>query len=534
LTIANSEIAEQTARFSAVIDNIVDGIITISERGTIETFNPAATYTFGYREEEVVGQNVKMLMPEPYHNEHDGYLNHHLETGDKKVIGIGRELVGLRKDGTVFPMDLAVNPIIVDSVKHFVGIVRDISERKEAEKEKVGFERQILHAQKLESLGVLAGGIAHDFNNFLTSILGNTDLALHSLPPHSPARDSLQAVEKASRRAADLTQQMLAYSGKGKFVIEPIELREFIEEMAHLLHVSISKRAVLKYNFADNLPAFDGDATQIRQIIMNLIINASEAIGDRGGVIALSTGAIYCDHDYIESVDYNLARSGQGPATEGLYVYIEVSDTGIGMSAEEIKKIFDPFFTTKFTGRGLGLSATQGIVRGHKGAIKVYSEVDKGTTFKVLLPANEVPEITQAAAERKRVASAWRGEGTILIVDDDESICAMARSMVENMGYDALTAADGRQAVEVYRQHSKEIVCVLLDLTMPHMNGEEAFGALRQIQPDVNVILCSGYNREDATLRFAGRGLADFIQKPYKMADLREKLASLMFSDGSI
>lgn len=527
LTIANSEIAEQTVLFSTVIDNIVDGIITISNRGMIETFNPAAMNIFGYKEEEVFGQNVKMLMSEPYHSEHDGYLNHHLETGDKKVIGIGRELAGLRKDGTIFPMDLEVNPISVDGVRRFVGIVRDISERKAAEEERIEFERQILHAQKLESLGVLAGGIAHDFNNLLTTIMGNTDLALFSVPPHSPARDNLQAVEITTRRAADLTNQMLAYSGKGKFVIKPIELRELIEEMAHLLNVSISKSAVIMYNFADDLPAFDGDATQIRQIIMNLIINASDAISDRSGVIALSTGTTYCDRDYIDSADRNLARGEHEPVSEGMYVYIEVTDTGIGMNAEDITKIFDPFFTTKFSGRGLGLSATLGIVRGHKGAIKVYSEMGKGTTFKILLPANEMPAITQAAAMHKHATSAWQGEGTILIVDDDESICAMARSMVESMGFDALIAADGRQAVEVYRQHSKEIVCVLLDLTMPHMNGEEAFSAMRLIQPDANVILCSGYNREDATQRFAGKGLTDFVQKPYKMAALREKLAAL-------
>ena len=532
LGIANSKIAGHAERLSAVIDNIMNGVITISERGTIETFNPAAMSIFGYKEEEVVGQNVNMLMPEPYYNEHDGYLKHRLETGEKRVIGTVREFTGLRKDGTVFPMELAVNPILVNSVTHFVGIVRDISERKDAEEARIGFERQILHAQKLESLGVLAGGIAHDFNNLLTSIQGNTELALQSLPPHSPTRDSLQAVELASRRAADLTNQMLAYSGKGKFVIEPIELHEFIDEMADLLNVSISKMAVLSYDFADNLPAFDGDATQIRQIIMNLIINASDAIGDRSGVIALSTGIQYCDPDYIDSVDQNMVGSEHKPVAERMYVYIEVTDTGTGMMVEDITKIFDPFFTTKFTGRGLGLSATLGIVRGHKGAIKVHSEVGKGTTFKVLFPANEAPKIIQAATERKRVVSAWRGKGTILIVDDDESICAMASSMVEKMGFDALTAADGRQGVEMYRQHRIEIVCVLLDLTMPQMDGEEAFRALRLIQPDVNVILCSGYNEEEATQRFANKGLADFIQKPYRMETLKEALAALPPSDG--
>jgi len=411
----------------------------------------------------------------------------------------------------------------------FVTLVRDITGRKRAEEERLGLQRQVQHAQKLESLGVLAGGIAHDFNNLLMGILGNADLALNELSPMSPARRNLEEIEKASRRAAELAKQMLAYSGKGRFVVEPIDANELVEEMAHLLEVSISKKAVLKYNFAENLPTFDGDVTQIRQVVMNLITNASEAIGDRSSVIALSTGAMHCDRDYLDDVNEVLRAGLDEPLPEGVYTYFEVADTGCGMDAETIEKIFDPFFTTKFTGRGLGLSAVLGIVRGHQGALKIYSEVGKGTTFKVLFPANELPDDGIAIRGRDEAEGKdWRGSGTVLIADDEEVVCAVARQMLERLGFSVLTAPDGREAMKVLREHADEIVCVLLDLTMPHLDGEETFREMRRRHPDVRVILCSGYNEQDATQRFAGKGLAGFIQKPFNMAVLKEKLIDVL------
>jgi CheY-like chemotaxis protein len=364
------------------------------------------------------------------------------------------------------------------------------------------------------------------------AILGNADLAMDELAPYAPARDNVAEILKASKRAAELSKQMLAYSGRGRFVVEPIELNEFVEEMGHLLEVSISKKVVLKYNFADNLPAFDGDAAQIRQVIMNLITNASEAIGDASGVIALSTGAMDCDRAYLDSVDEILRAGLDEPLGEGLYAYFEVADTGCGMDTETIKKIFDPFFTTKFTGRGLGMAAVLGIVRGHRGAIKVHSEVGKGTTFKVLFPASELTA-GDAAAQRRDVSESdtWRGRGTILIADDEETVCAVGKQMLHKMGFDVLTAVDGRQAIEVFGAQGDDIVCVLLDLTMPHMDGEEAFRELRRICPDVSVILCSGYNEQDATQRFAGKGLTGFVQKPYDMAELKKKLIEILPDD---
>ena len=270
----------------------------------------------------------------------------------------------------------------------YQSIGEDVTDRKRAEDQRLSLERQVQHAQKLESLGVLAGGIAHDFNNLLVAIVGNADLALDELPPRSPVRENIEEIEKASRRAAELAEQMLAYSGKGRFVVEPIDLGELFEEIAHLLEVSMSKKVVLRYDFAETLPPFNGDATQIRQIIMNLITNASEAIGDRSGVITVSTGAMNCDRAYLNDVHATLRAGRDELLPEGLYIYLEVSDTGCGMDAETTGKIFEPFFTTKdeSRGTGLGLWISQGLVHDHGGEIDVDSEVGCGTRFRIRFP----------------------------------------------------------------------------------------------------------------------------------------------------
>ena len=470
--------------------------------------------------------------PKPFRDEMTGNLERVKETGEIAT----QEAAAVDVDGNEVWFHSTLVPVNDDDgqIDYIIVVSIDITERKRGEEQRLSLERQVQHAQKLESLGVLSGGIAHDFNNILMSILGNTDLALDALSPHSPARANLREIEKASRHAAGLAKEMLAYSGKGRFVIEQINLDEFVHEMAHLLEVSISKKAVLKFNFAKNLPTFDGDATQIRQIIMNLITNASEAIGDKSGVIALSTGAMECDRAYLEEADEVLRAGLDEPVSGGAFIYLEVADTGCGMDAETTEKIFDPFFTTKFTGRGLGMSAVQGIVHGHGGAIKIYSELGRGTTFKVLFPANELSDNGAATPEKiDAKAGDWRGSGTVLIADDEETVCGVGRLMLERMGFDVLTALDGREAVEVFREHADEIVCVLLDLTMPHLDGEQAFREIRRIRSDTRVVLCSGYNMQDATQHFAGKGLAGFLQKPYNLAALRAKLRETLTDEES-
>jgi signal transduction histidine kinase/ActR/RegA family two-component response regulator len=425
----------------------------------------------------------------------------------------GLETTLRRKDGKAALMRISARRVELRGQTLILTGGQDITDQR-------NLEQQVLHSQKLESLGVLAGGIAHDFNNLLTGILGNADLALAELSPVAPARESLEAIETGARRAAELCRQLLAYSGKGRFLVQPLDVMELVQEMGHLLSVSISKKVVLKYHFTKKLPAVEADATQMRQTIMNLILNASEAIGDRSGVISVTTGLAHCDPEYLKTC---FVADGIRP---GDFVYVEVADTGRGMDKATQDRIFDPFFTTKFTGRGLGLAAVLGIVRGHKGAIKVYSEVGRGSTFKLLFPAAQAPahEIANTAPS----ARAWKGHGQVLVVDDEETVRTLTRRMLERVGFAVLTAEDGRQAVEIFQRVTAEVDLVILDLTMPHLDGEACFRELRMIKPTIKVILSSGYNEQDVVNLFAGKGLAGFIQKPYTNEELIAKVREVL------
>ncbi len=393
----------------------------------------------------------------------------------------------------------------------------DITERKRSEEEKLALERKIQQAQKLESLSVLAGGVAHDFNNLLMGVMGNAELALLRMSPEAPGRKNVYNIKTAAEQAADLGRQMLAYSGKGRFIVKRMELQFLVEEMVHLLEASISKTVVIRYDFAKDVPPVEADPTQMRQIIMNLVINASEAIGERSGVISIRTGAMICDQNYLDEtyLDKDLP--------EGIYSYFEITDTGSGMDRETAAKIFDPFFTTKFTGRGLGLAAVLGIVRGHKGAIKVYSEPGKGTTFKVLFPAQKGP--VSSVDPQSDFESDLRLKGkTALLVDDEETVRAVGKDMLEELHMETVTAEDGREALALFKETPDKFDIIILDLTMPHMDGDATFKEMRRIRKDILVILSSGYNEQDLINRFVGRGFAGFIQKPYKIDELKEML----------
>ncbi len=393
-----------------------------------------------------------------------------------------------------------------------VGAIHDITEARLAQLEREQLDRKVQETQKLESLGVLAGGIAHDFNNLLTSILGNASIAEIQLPADSCARDCLEQITEASLRAADLCNQMLAYSGRGRFVVQKIDLATLVEQTGQLLQISTSKKAVLRYRHEKGLPPIEADATQIRQVIMNLVINASEAIGDKNGVIHLSTGLTQVDRNYLRGTRLD------SDLPVGDYVYLEVSDDGCGMSVETQARIFDPFFTTKFTGRGLGLAAVLGIVRGHKGVVMVDSELDRGTTFKLLFPAAK--GASEHGPSRTVGGANWQGKGTVLVVDDEETMRSTVARMIRIIGLEPVLACDGREAIEVFRVQPDRFALVLLDLTMPHMDGEQTFTQLRRLRPDVRVVLMSGFNAQEVLVRFPGKGPASFLQKPFTVAAL--------------
>ena len=384
-----------------------------------------------------------------------------------------------------------------------------------AEEERHKLEAQIQHSQRLESLGILAGGVAHDFNNLLTTILGNTGLALEDLPAVSPARESLKEIEAASHTAAELCRQMLAYSGRGQFVMKPINLSSLTQELVHLLQVSIFKKVLLQCRLADDLPAIEADPSQVRQVVMNLVINASEAIGNKEGIITISTGTLLCDQSYL------LENYFTEPPSPGTYVFLEILDTGCGMNAETRAKIFDPFFTTKFTGRGLGLAAVLGIMRQHKGAIKVASEPGNGTTFTVLFP---VSTKTASQPQPDAAPELWHGSGTIMVVDDEAQVRNVTRMILEHSGFRVLTANDGHEAIKLLQEHGSIIACVLLDLTMPRMDGEETYRELRRISSDVPVIMTSGYSEQEVAKHFTGQDPPEFIEKPFEPSVLLAKL----------
>ena len=502
-------------KFRLMFETSPLGMVLCEMDGTFVQANRAYLETIGYSHEEALKLRYWDVTPGEYDADEAEQLRSMEETGRYGPY----EKVYIRKTGERVPVLL--NGMVVkgaDGVERIWSIVENITERKQAEEERRRFEVQIQHTQKLESLGVLAGGIAHDFNNLLMGVLGNADIALLDLSPVSPVRENLVDIKKASQRAAELAKQMLAYSGKGRFIVEPLDLSEAVEEMAHMLEVSVSKSVVLKYEFGDNLPAVNADATQIRQVIMNLITNASEAIGDKSGIIVITTGAMQVDRTYLQEMylDENLP--------DGLYVTLEVTDTGCGMDTETRAKIFDPFFTTKFTGRGLGMAAVLGIIRGHGGAIRIYSEVGKGTSIKVLLPAVEAEAVSAGKTE---TAVDWRGSGTVLLVDDDETVRAIGATMLGRLGMRVITVVDGREAVDVFRKRPDEIDCVILDLTMPRMGGEDAFRGLRSIRNDLPIIMSSGYNEQEVTQRFVGKGIAGFVQKPYELKNLAAVLRSV-------
>ncbi|WP_224981981.1 LytS/YhcK type 5TM receptor domain-containing protein [Geomonas agri] len=504
--------AESLQMMRFCVDHAGDSMFWIDNEGRILYVNDATCAGLGYSREELLRMSIFDIDPDfpaTVWNEHFENL---------RLRGhIIFETRHCAKDGRIFPIEVNANYVHFGCHEFNFAFARDITERKRAMEERLKLEQQLLHAQKLESLGVLAGGIAHDFNNILTSILGNADLALMRINPESPAIDNLYNIVKASARAADLAKQMLAYSGKGKFVIGNHDINDLLEEMLHILKVSISKKAMLRLNLTHPLPPIEADATQIRQIIMNLVINASEAMGDESGMITITTGSMQCDRSYLKDVwlDENI--------TDGLYVFIEVADTGCGMSKETLAKLFDPFFTTKFTGRGLGMAAVLGIVRGHKGAVKVYSEPGKGSTFKILLPASSKPADT---FDHDTECDDWKGSGTVLLVDDEESVRGIGSEMLKEMGFDVVTATDGREAIDNYRSRP-DIRFVILDLTMPRMGGEQCFRELRALNPNVKVIMSSGFGELEVTEAFAGKGLSGFIQKPYKFVALRESILSL-------
>ncbi len=514
-TRAEDALRDSEARLRAVIANAPvilftldpNGVVTMAEGRGLERLGPAARRSVG---RHVVDAAAAVDATGTLSVQPDRYPEY-----------FGRALTGepVSWQGSIgeATFECRLTPILGPGgrVAGVLGLAIDLTERQQAEDARLALERKLLETQKLESLGALAAGIAHDFNNLLMSVLGNASLVLAELPANSPLREALGQIEVAARRGSDLTRQMLAYAGRGVVALEAVDVNRLVGEMKDLLRVSMARRARISHQLAADLPAIEADPTQMRQVVMNFLTNASDAIGEAEGTITVRTTLVELD-------DAALAAMRTAPdAAPGPHVCIEVADTGCGMDATTIERIFDPFFSTKFAGRGLGLATVLGIVRRHRGALAVESTPGRGTTFRVYLPRAEATAGAEERAAEPAAANTEPPARTVLLVDDEDDVRAVTQHMLERLGCTVLLAADGRQGVDVFRANANLIDAVIVDLTLPRLSGEQAFGEIRRIRPDARVILMSGFDDARTTSRLTADGLAGFLRKPFSVADLR-------------
>jgi len=504
------DLRRELALYSATVEAAADGIFVTDEHGRVTRFNQRVIEMWNPPADVIDSGSVEAWLAwVPTQCVHPDAVKANYEAAVASD-GEHRSVTHL-KDGRVF--ERYSRPQRVDG--RTVGRVfsfRDVTARLRAEEERRTLERQMLHVQKLESLGVLAGGIAHDFNNLLVSVLGNAGLAIAEIDPASPARGRLTDIELAAQRAAELTRQMLAYAGRGRFVVQRLNLSEIVGELVTLLRTVVPRTAEIDVRLADDLPDVEADASQLRQVVMNLVTNAADAIGGTAGRIEIATGRLSATRDY-------LAQSCIGAdVAPGEFVFAQVADTGCGMDQATLARIFDPFFTTKVTGRGLGLAAVLGIVRSHRGAVTVDSTPGFGTCFRLLLPA-------AAASSSHRhvpgvIAKTALSGATILVVDDDDGVRTVATLSLERSGFRVVGACDGEEGVAALRERRGEFDAVLLDMTMPRLSGADTCHVIRQMHPDLPVVLMSGYTEPDAVARFGPHEVAGFLQKPFSPATL--------------
>jgi PAS domain S-box-containing protein len=504
---AEAALAESARDWQATFDAIGDGVALLDAEGVVRRCNTAFPMALGLAPDQVAGRSVDDLLP---------------SLGETSAIAAALEKRGrtsweIRANNRDFAVHVDPMAGPEGRARGAVAIFADVTDHKE-------FERKLRYSQKLESLGLLAGGVAHDFNNLLMGILGNASMALETLPgAPTETREALEDVVRASERAADLTRQLLAYSGKGRFVIEPIDLTTVVREMVPLIRSSIPRKVTFAFDLADDLPATEADRGQIEQVVMNLIINAAEAIQDAAGTVTVTTSL-----RRVSESERNEFKADH--ELSGLFLALSVRDTGIGMDAETLHRIFDPFFSTKFLGRGLGLSATLGIVRGHKGGIRVRSKPGRGTSFDLLFPASDAAVPVPIAAGPDQPACVAPGRYTILVVDDEESIRRLMKAVLERRGYEVLLAADGREALTLFALHSLRISLVVLDLVMPVMSGNEVLPLLLAGRSGLPVIVSSGQDAAEGMRRLDEPRVAAYIQKPYRAAELARKVHAVLFA----
>jgi PAS domain S-box-containing protein len=517
-------LAENEARLRTLVNTIPDLVWLKDADGVYLSCNLMFERFFGAREADIVGKTDYDFVDREladFFREHDRIA---MEAGKPSS---NEEWITFADDGHHALLNTIKSPMFDGEGRLIgvLGIARDITEFKKAETERLELERQLLHSQKLESLGVLSGGIAHDFNNLLLVILGNLDLVLLKLPLDAAVRKNIDQAVIASKHAAKLTSMMLAYSGKGNFIIKELNLTELVEENANMLSAAIPKSVHLDLQLDHSLPPIMADAGQVQQVVMNLITNATEAICEDSGTITLSTGV-----QKFDQATLNKSRLEEKLAA-GRYVWMEVSDNGCGMDEDTLQKLFDPFFTTKFTGRGLGMSAVLGIIRAHKGAFLVKSKPGAGTTMLAVFPIaghTQAGEATGKSIALVSPADRGRFSGAVLVVDDEEIVRRVSVNMMEALGFETLVASDGEEALSIFREHVDKIALVVLDYGMPGMDGVSVFQELRHIKQDIKVLLASAFSAEEVSERFDGLGLSGFIHKPFNLQSLASEVQRVL------
>jgi PAS domain S-box-containing protein len=506
----HQELASSEYQYRRLVEMAQEGILVIDPQDNINFANPAICRILGYEREELLKLSIYDILA-PIH--HDTFA------GDMELRRQGAVATDQRrmrtKDGETRELLVTACPLF-DPDGHYegaLGVLYDITERQRN-------ERALQESQKLESLGMLAGGIAHDFNNILVGIMGNADLARSELPPDSPARQLIGAVIDASQRAAELTRQMLAYAGRGQIVLSQIDLNDLVQDMLPLLGAALPKNTRIELRLAPQLPLFKGDATQLRQVVLNLILNGAEALYGASGRVRVETELVQASADDLASPYLT------PPPPPGSYIQLQITDDGSGMDEHTLHKLFDPFYSTKFAGRGLGLAAVLGIVRSHNGTIRVSSSPGQGSRFRVLLPveATAIAAVAGAAAADRQLDTALASQLVVLVVDDENSVRRVTLAMLRHLGATTLEACDGEQALALYRQHGAEIGAVLLDLSMPRMTGREVFEALRALNPGLPVILMSGYTAFENEAQVDGPQPTAFLEKPFTRRQLLDTL----------
>lgn len=511
---AQQALLDREARLSAILDAAPEAILTIDEHGIVGTFSPGAEEIFGFKAKEVLGQNVNMLMPEPDRSRHDGYLEHYIKTGEKKIIGIGREMDAGRKDGSRVPIRLTVSELELDGGRHFLGIIHDLTLDKKRQSE-------LQRAQKMQAVGQLTGGLAHDFNNLLTVVIGNLEL-LERRTDDSKLHGLLNEALEAANLGAALTSQLLSFSRSQSLTPEHVALNDLVGTMLPILKRTLDEKITIKTRLADDLHTTLADPGQIESAILNLAINARDAMPD-GGNLTIETRNVVLDPDYV---------AAQIDVTPGDYVCLSVTDTGVGMTPETQSRVFEPFFTTKGpgAGSGLGLSMVYGFAKQSGGHVVIYSELGQGTTVNLFLPTTA--EAGAGAESAKSVSISEAGGETVLVVEDDPKVLRLTVTRLEELGYQVIAATNGPKAMDVLKRH-KDIDLVLSDVVMPGgMTGFDVADQALALRPELKILLATGYAK-GAELRDAASGKNDYriLRKPCGIKELARTLRELL--DGS-